>query len=391
VTGLKVIIVTPDAPDPFGNAAARWYYALAKGLVQRGHRLRFLSAYPSVTGRKSLERARDSLSGLGVSLQAYPYPVRPWLMRKWNTIRRPYSYFLSEELLKDVNQSMRGGYDIVNLEQMWTGYLGIGIERALLSVHHLELVDLAGVSSGSLKFLASKHLMQRAERFVLRSTANIRVTTDRLQAEVAKVNPNARIFAAPVAIDPELYEWAPRDRSSKTVGLIASFGWSPGYNAAIRLLTRVWPRVKRAVPDANLLIVGWNARQALGPYLHGLDVTIVENVPDTKDYFRRLSVLVYPLSQGSGMKIKLLEAMAYGTPVVTTTEGAEGLSVANGRHSFIIDDDEGIAERTVELLLNNDLGQRMSRAARELVEAEYSPGPVVAKMESIYELILGNG
>ena len=307
---------------------------------------------------------------------------------KWNTLVRPYSYFMSDDLRRGVNQALRDGYDILNLEQMWTAYLGEGVERALLSVHHLELLDLAGVVSPSVKFVASKHLMQRAERHLAARSTNIRVTTDRLHQEVAKLNPRARIFTVPVAIDPELYQFAPGDRNGRTVGLIATVSWSPGYNAAVRLLTRVWPKVKKAVPDANLLVVGWDARRLLGRYVDGHDVTIIENVPDTKGYFRKLSVLTYPLSQGSGMKIKLLEAMAYGTPVVTTTEGAEGLSAVDGHEAFVADEDDAIAQRTVQLLFDRQLAEQMSRAARALVEHNYSPAPVVARMERIYDDLL---
>lgn len=389
---LRIIVVTPEAPDPFGNAAARWYYALAKGLVRRGHRVTVLSAYSPVTGEESLSRTKDFFSRLDIELRLHPYPVRGWIQRKWNTLRRPFSFFLSEELRRDLNRFLRRGYDILNLEQMWTGYLGMGVQRALLSVHHLEILDLAGVRSPSLRSLLSKHLMQIAERRILTKTANIRVTTDRVRREVSRLNPRASVSTVPVAIDPELYQFAPSEHNTKTVGLIATFSWYPGYNAAVRLLTRIWPKVKEAVPTANLLIVGWNARRALARLFDGQDVTVLENVPDIERYFRQMSVLVYPLSQGSGMKIKLLEAMAYGTPIVTTTEGAEGLSVVDGRDAFVADEDDSIAERTVRLLLDWELAEQMSRAARVLVERDYSPSPVVAQMERIYQNVLsGNG
>ncbi len=388
MTRLRVVVVTPEAPDPFGNAAARWYYALAKGLVQRAHAPTFLSAYSLASREDSLQRAGRFFSTLGVPLHLYPYPIRSWSARKWNTLFRPYSFFASDELKRDLERSLREGYDVLNLEQMWTGYLNDGVKRAVLSVHHLELLDLAGVRSPSLRFLTSKYLMQKTERRLLARFTNIRVTTDRLRREVNKLNPKATIYTVPVAIDPDLYEFALCEGREKTVGLIASFNWSPGYNAAVRLLTRVWPRVKRAAPDTNLLIVGWNARRALASYLGGRDVTIVENVLDTKAYFRKLTVLAYPLSRGSGMKIKLLEAMAYGTPIVTTAEGAEGLSVVDGREAFIADDDDLIAERTVQLLSDRGLAEEMSRAARAKVESDYGSDPVVARMEGVYEDVL---
>jgi glycosyltransferase involved in cell wall biosynthesis len=385
MSSLRVVVVSIELPDPFGSAAARWYYVLAKGLALRGNSVTWLAAYSRAAGDQSVKRAKDHFSAISVRLKLYPYPEHAWLPRKWRTLTRPYSFFISEELRQDLEQCLREGYDVLNLEQMWAGYLGMGVKRALLSIHHLQLLDLAGIVFPSGKFLVSKYLMQRAERHIVARSTNIRVTSERLHVQIGKLNPRARIFKAPEAIDPELYQFERRDTNMKTIGLIASLSWYPGYNAAIRLLTRIWPKVRKEVPDANLLIAGWNARRTLARYLGGSGVTVVENVPDPKVYFRKLSVLVYPLSQGSGMKIKLLEAMAYGTPVVTTTEGAEGLSAVDSRHAFIADEDDKIVEGTVNLLRDQDLANRMSLAARALVENEYSPGPIVGQIENIYE------
>jgi glycosyltransferase involved in cell wall biosynthesis len=287
-----------------------------------------------------------------------------------------------------LKQHQRAGFDVANLEQMWSGYLGMDLKRSLLSVHHLELIDLAGVKPTSFQHLVSKHLMQRAERFIVAKSQWIRATTSRLSKELARLNPSAQIFTAPVAIDPELYKFALPGGPSETIGLIASFNWTPGLTAAVRLLTRVWPRIKSLVPTARLSIVGWHARAALAQFACQKDVTIIENVPDTTEYFRRLAVLVYPLSQGSGMKIKLLEAMALGIPVVTTAEGAEGLAIENGHHAFVDDDDDGLARCVVELIRNRSMAERMARAARALVEEQYSPVPVVSKLEDIYQQVM---
>jgi polysaccharide biosynthesis protein PslH len=392
VNSLRVIVVTPEPPDPFGNAAARWYYALAKGLVGNGHSITYLSVRPRGLSDSSLQRARQAFKELAVPLTLYESPKLPWLKKKFRTIAAPFSHFISDQLRRDVDKAMGDGYDVLNLEQMWTGYLAHGAERAVLSVHHLELLDLRGVTRPSLRFLVSKYQMFRAERSILKSLSFIRVTTDRLAAHVMRINPAAHVPTVPVALDPSLYTFAQGGQESQTIGLIASLGWQPGYDAAVRLITRIWPRVKQRVPSSKLLIAGWGARHALASYTSLPDVEIVENVPETESYFRRLRVLVYPLTQGSGMKIKLLEAMAYGVPIVTTSEGGEGLSLQDGNEGFITNDDDLIAERVVQLLSNSVLCSNISRSARDLIEREYSPLPAAARMERVYcDVIKGGG
>jgi glycosyltransferase involved in cell wall biosynthesis len=117
-------------------------------------------------------------------------------------------------------------------------------------------------------------------------------------------------------------------------------------------------------------------------------VTIEENVPETRPYFERASVLVYAPSRGSGMKVKIQEAMAFGVPVVTTSEGVEGLPAVDGVHAGVCEDDAGLVERTVELLLSPERQNRQRRAARELLETWCGPGPTLDGIEALYGEIL---
>jgi glycosyltransferase involved in cell wall biosynthesis len=153
----------------------------------------------------------------------------------------------------------------------------------------------------------------------------------------------------------------------------------------MRALTRLWPAIKRQVPDARLLLVGWNARDALKAYIGEPDVVIEENVPDTQQYFEQTSVLLYAPDRCSGMKVKVLEAFAYGIPVVTTPDGVEGLPAIDGVHAGICDDDEGLVARTVNLLTNAVVRNRQRAAGRILLETHCGSSPTVDAIEFAYK------
>jgi hypothetical protein len=161
-------------------------------------------------------------------------------------------------------------------------------------------------------------------------------------------------------------------------------GWYPTHSAAVRLVTRLWPEIKKQVPAARLQLVGWGARSALADYLGMPDVTIEENVPDTQPYFERTAVLLYAPGRGSGMKIKILEALGYGVPVVTTAEGVEGLPAVDGVHAGVCEDDDGLIDRTVRLLLDSDAQNHQRTAGRALLESHCGPKPTVDAIEAIY-------
>jgi len=171
---------------------------------------------------------------------------------------------------------------------------------------------------------------------------------------------------------------------SPVVSLIGSFNWGPTYSAGVRLLTRLWPEIKRRLPEAQLQIVGREARKALQGFVTGPDVAIHENVPDTVPYFQRTGVLLFPAKSASGMKVKVLEAMALGTPVVTTEEGVEGLPARDGIHAAICDDDAGLVGRTIALLNPSLHRMKLRQAARALIEKHCSPRSTVAAVESMH-------
>ncbi len=85
------------------------------------------------------------------------------------------------------------------------------------------------------------------------------------------------------------------------------------------------------------------------------------------------------------MKVKVLEAMAWGIPVVTTTDGVEGIEAIDGEHCFVADEDAMIAQRVIELLRNADLRRSFRKRARALIEDQHSPVPVVDRLERVYQ------
>ena len=171
------------------------------------------------------------------------------------------------------------------------------------------------------------------------------------------------------------------------MSLIGSFDWYPTLSGARRLLDRLWPAIKQRVPDARLLLVGRCARSRLERYVDLPDVDIYEDVPDILPYFEATDVMLYAPARGSGMKVKVLEAFALGVPVVTTSEGVEGIAAEDGVHAGVADDDKGLVQRTVDLLQDRSAWQAMRKAARPLVESACDPEQSLDLVERCYESI----
>jgi glycosyltransferase involved in cell wall biosynthesis len=161
--------------------------------------------------------------------------------------------------------------------------------------------------------------------------------------------------------------------------------YGANYDAMRWFLAQVYPRVREQVPHASLTITG----SLQGVDLSGLalnpSVRFSGYVEDVRPLVAGAELCVVPIRQGGGTRLKILEAMALGTPVVATPKGAEGLEVADGEHLAVADDPAAFAARTVALLCDPALRERLATAARCRVEERYDWRPIGARFVELVE------
>jgi glycosyltransferase involved in cell wall biosynthesis len=386
---LRILVVFTQPPLPFGGAAARWFYVLLKGLVERGHHV---TAFVPCGAAEELAKSRVLFPAPTYDLRVYPHPVRSGLRAKWQTFRRPHSYMFSPDLWKDVNTECDRGFDVLHLETTWSGWLGQGRDpsRTVLNIHSLYEIDLANQQGGGWPGRIHRRLRRHAERGLLRRTPTLLALTPRLKVAIHAIAPRALIRVVPLGIDLSLYPFLPVEHrgSQPIISMIGSMTWHPSFSAADRLLTRLFPKIRARVPGARLQIVGWDARKALRAHLPQAGVDVVENVLDARPYFERTNVFLYAPERGTGMKVKVMEAFAYGVPVVTTSEGIEGLPAVDGVHVGVSDEDDGLVQRTVALLGDPEQQERQRLAARELLYEHCNPRVTLDGIEACYAEML---
>lgn len=384
---MKVICVFPAVPRPFGDTAARWFYVLVKGLLAKGNEVVCLTVTDeseSVIAESRQILAQAAAPGRLTYRSFSMTPTSRPLVRMMRSLAKPFSeLYYSAGLREALAQELRRGYDVLHLEQLWTGWVGKDAPRTLLNVHHFEIIDWEERRLEGFRERKAMLQMTRATDRILRASERIRVFTPRLLEKARSINPRGKYWVVPFALDLSLYPLQPIPEEP-VLGMIGSMHWTPSRSAAERLITRIWPLVKKRVPHAKLFIAGWNARKYLGKYLPMPDVTLEDGVSHPTDFFSKAAVMVYAPSRGSGMKIKVLESMAYGVPVVTTWEGVEGVDYENGTHCWVADEDEDIAERAAFLLEDRAQHQRMRESARALMEDRYSPKPVMDRMMGVF-------
>jgi len=207
----------------------------------------------------------------------------------------------------------------------------------------------------------------------------------RLQAIMGGPRPTV----APNGVDLEFFS-PQRDRrdGAPRVVHVGGLNWSPNLQGVSWLIERVWPAVRRTLPNATLSLVGRHGSAPVSRW-HGRDgIDLAGEVDDVRPFFAAAASSVVPLHVGGGTRLKILNAWAMGTPVVSTTKGCEGLPARSGENLLVADTPTAFADAVLRLLREPELRNSLSAAGRRLVETEFGWPAVVDRIEAAYRLAM---
>jgi polysaccharide biosynthesis protein PslH len=373
----EIVAVLPAPPHPWAkNTAARYYAALLAGLANAGARVHALAVDDG-----SAPAAQEWMIRVPrATLECFEPPAPSSTPRaRAHRLLSPMVDSAPPELGDRLSEVLSRGYDALHVEEEHLGRLAASAERSLLSVLHSERRDLeADLAAGS----ARRFLARRAEGHVFRAQRQIRAISHELAVDVRSYGVTAPIRVVPLCLDLDGYACT-IDRP-RTIGLIGSMFWPPTRAAALRLLSRIWPRVHALLPDAHLVVAGWRASSLAADVEIPPGVDIVSDLDRASAFFERIGILAFPLAAGSGMKIKVLESAAAGIAVVTTRAGLEGLELPDDPPFYIADTDDEFVDALVAAAGNDADRFARASAARQLLEKQISPDVVVESLLKIY-------
>ena len=192
---------------------------------------------------------------------------------------------------------------------------------------------------------------------------------ERREIVAAGVAPE-RVIVVPNGVDLERFKFRQRSGQNKLL-FLAGLDYLPNMDAARWLLAKIWPLIRGAQPFAELLLAG-RKTEALATDGLPEGVICLGDPADVTDCFAMADALLVPLRVGAGTRLKVLEAMAAGLPVVTTSIGCEGLDVGNGEHLLVANSAEDFADAVGRLFDDPELSAAISSRARRMVEERYS-------------------
>jgi glycosyltransferase involved in cell wall biosynthesis len=191
----------------------------------------------------------------------------------------------------------------------------------------------------------------------------------------------------PNGVDTEFYRRevvTPLELSPHSLVFTGTMDFRPNVDAMLWFAQDVLPLVKRDVPDVHLYIVGQRPHARLEALRADPAITMTGAVEDTRPYTSAAAVYVVPLRMGGGTRLKLLEALALQTPIVSTTLGAEGFAVTSGQELLLVDEAAAFARAIVELLADRDRAQALGSAGRAFAVQHYDWRQIVPKFDEVY-------
>ena len=206
-------------------------------------------------------------------------------------------------------------------------------------------------------------------------------------ALIRELAPKTRVEVIPIAVDPARFR--PRSPApAPTAMVVGAFGWPPNLEGLRRFLAEGWPSLRQRVPGAVLRVVGKDL--PIGRLrTEGIEgVEWIGYVDSIEAEFARASVLIVPVWVGAGARVKIVEALMAGTPVVSTPLGAEGLGLTHDRHLLIDDTPAGLAEATAGLMADPARASRLAATAREYALEHFSLDAVARRTCDLCERVM---
>jgi glycosyltransferase involved in cell wall biosynthesis len=391
----KILFICVQSPFPpwSGGALRSWGWIRTASQV-------------ACVGLVTMTRTPEEEQAVQASRSSLPFVETLYVPRTrkrkiWNLLQalashRPYLVQSSLEagFLKKVKEAI-GVFNPDLVQAEWVGatpYLQAAREHnlpAMYGAHNIEyqVIEKAGGNGRRLSVTARK--LRETEIDIARKASAV-IALSRSEETWFRTL-GCRVFYVPNAVTLADYAYHPPPANPKnpTVLFIGHLGYPPNRDAVRILVKQILPLIRKQLPQVECLIAGRSAGSDIMA-LQGPGITVISDRPDLGEVWRRGQVLLVPLRWGAGSRLKLLEAAAYGVPIVATPFAADGLSLQPEMDFFSGVTPEELAQGCLSVLAHPEEAARLSWQARKRVESEHSWEHYRETIRQIYEDIIDN-
>lgn len=319
------------------------------------------------------------------------------------SLLRGTSFIVTRDYRKEMKEALKRAVsefrpDVVHIDhlQMVQFVEPGGAYKTVLDQHNVEHViirRLAETSNSAAVRLYARLEWPKLRRYEIehcRRSDLVLAVSEEDRSAFQKLDPKlGHIDVAPIGVDTDYFQPVERVPESRNILSIGTMYWPPNVESMLYFAGEILPLVRRSLPDCTLTIAGQRPVGSIRALARDPGIAVTGYVEDARQIAKDCGVFVVPLRSGSGVRVKILNALAMGLPVVSTSVGAEGLEVIPGEHLLVADSPSEFADAVVRVLRDPELAERLGRRGRELVCGLYSWESVGERLLGVYERRFG--
>ncbi len=395
----------PRFPIPADSGAPIRILSLIKGLSQT-EEVDILGIEFERVGDQDLAQLRNYCRKIFLA----PWKKKPKLLQMGAIFRRvltgePFEtkYTDSEELRRLLYKvTGEENYNIIIIEHSVNSGLLSSLHpkhaaKTILSMHNTAFMQFYRMyqyerkASRKFKLLLSWLPMQRWEPRIAARFDKVAAVSEPDKNLLLSKNPKLDIEIVPNGVDTEVLRPLPLIGREKNIVIVGTMDYEPNADGVLYFHREIFPLIKEKVPGCTLSVVGKKPPVEICRLSNVSGIAVQGDVGDVKPYYAKAMVSAVPLRSGGGTRLKILEAMALGTPVVSTSIGCEGLDVENGRNILIADEPPDFAQRVTDLMTDTGQWNQIAREGRALVEDKHDWGRISEHYRNmLHELVSGH-
>lgn len=412
---MRILYLAQIVPYPLDSGARVRQYHMLQYLAQR-HEVTLVCFSRPSDRPASIEHLRTLCRDVRTAPMSRAPAVEAISLARSLITSQPFNIVRDDRramklLLSELVQ--RQAFDVIHADQLSMAQYGLWARRQTpvarsvkmtLDAHNAyylipqRMADVARNPLMKLFLRREAGLTARYESRVYRQFDDVLTVTDEDLASIRRLpglNGRApRFTTVPICVDASLPPVARRP-GARGLLMLGGLHWPPNADATRWFAAEIWPLVRAQAPDARLFIVGARPPddiRALGdcvgirhPDQAGDSPIVVTGyVDDATPFLEQSAMLIVALRSGGGMRVKIVEALQWGLPIVTTRIGCEGIAVADGHDVLIADDAPAFAQSVIRLLRDRAFADRLSANGRQLVAQKYDWRSAYAALDAIY-------
>jgi glycosyltransferase involved in cell wall biosynthesis len=385
---MRILMCSLDGPDPPTNGIRLAVGALLTEL-RRDNDVRFIGY--------RMEDQRDLTLESGMRLAGLPTPPRRGATLLRSTLRRrPWE---TDRLAKGLQRMLveeleQFDPDVVHVTRWALAGLGACLSEVPSVLTAFDAWHLNIEASLALAPALRRPLIRAEARRVRRFEAQeftrfsrVVVVSEQDRDALRQLNADLPISVIPNGVDADFYGAGSRTPRRGRLVFTGNMSYAPNVVAAEFLVREVLPRVRELDNDAHVVVVGRDPDPSVEALAAVQGATVTGEVDDIRPWLQGAQVFVCPMLSGTGIKNKLLEAMAAALPCVVTPLALQGLDVIPGEHLLVGDTADELARSVGRLLTDVDLAERIGGAARSYVRARHTWAAAAEAYEAIYKAV----